>query len=92
MGKLNHIAFGSLWLKHLLGNIYVSLATALHLNNSHLIRTSQWFRDTLCTIRIAPSSTEGNAKWAFHTGANACSVQRCPILHYIGSDLHLTYA
>jgi hypothetical protein len=40
MGKLNRIAFGAPWLKHLLGNIYASLAAALCINNSHLIRTS----------------------------------------------------
>jgi hypothetical protein len=42
-GQLNHIAFGAPWLKYLLGNVYVVLAAALCLNNSHLICTSKRF-------------------------------------------------
>jgi hypothetical protein len=63
-GKLNYIAFGAPWLKYLLANIYASLAAALHLNNSHLMRTSKTFRLALCAIRDAPPSTDGDAQSA----------------------------
>ncbi|KAL3803843.1 hypothetical protein HJC23_004005 [Cyclotella cryptica] len=75
------------WLKFLLGNIYVSIAGALRLNNSHLIRTSQRFRDALRIIRTAAASPSGVAKRAFHTGATARSVHGCPLLHHIGGEL-----
>ena len=61
-GRLNHIAFSAPWLKYLLGTIYASLAAALRLNNSHLVRTSKSFRTALQIIRLAPPSTEGNAQ------------------------------
>ena len=86
-GKLNHIAFSAPWLRFLLGNIYVSLAAALRLNNSHLIRTSQRFRDALRTIQTATASHDGVAKKAFLTGATARSVHGCQVLHHIGTDL-----
>jgi hypothetical protein len=54
-GKLNHIAFGTPWLKYFLGNIYSSLAAALRLNKLHLVRTSSRFNDALCEIRTAPA-------------------------------------
>jgi hypothetical protein len=86
-GKLNHIAFGALLLKYLLGNIYSSLATALRLNKLHLIRTSKRFRDTLREIRTATASVEGAAKCAFYTGATTRSVHGSNALHHIGTDL-----
>jgi hypothetical protein len=87
-GKLNHIAFSAPWLKFLLGNIYSSLATALRLNNSHLIRTSWRFCEALHTICSAATSATGDAKRAFVTGATSRSIHDgCPILHHIGSDL-----
>jgi len=86
-GKLNHIAFSTPWLKFLLGNIYSSLATALCLNNSHLIYTSRRFCEALRTICSAATSATGNAKRAFVTGATTRSIHGCPILHHIGSDL-----
>ena len=86
-GRLNHIAFSAPWLKFLLGNIYVSLAGALRLNHSHLIRSSQRFRDALRTIHTAGASPSGVAKRAFHTGATARSIHGCPLLHHIGADL-----
>ena len=86
-GKLNHIAFSAPWLKFLLGNIYVSLAKALRLNNSHLIRSSQRFRDALRAIRTAGASPSGAAMQAFHTGTTARSVHGCTLLHHIGADL-----
>ena len=42
-GKLIHIGFSSLWVKLLLGHIYSSLASVLHINHAHLIRTSHGF-------------------------------------------------
>jgi hypothetical protein len=62
-GKLHHIAFGISWLKYLLGNIYASLAMALHINNSCLIRTNKWFSDALHVIGFAPQSLDGNAQF-----------------------------
>ena len=86
-GKLNHNAFGAPWLKYLLGNIYASLAAALRLNNSHLIRTSKTFRNALCKIRLAPPSTDGDAQPAFHSGATARSTHGCTLLHHRNGDL-----
>jgi hypothetical protein len=87
MGKLNNIAFGASWLKYLLGNIYASLAAALHVNNSHLIRTSKKFCNTLRAIRLAPPSNDGNTQCAFYSGASARSVHDCILLHHISGDL-----
>jgi hypothetical protein len=86
-GKLNHIAFGAPWLKHHLGNIYSSLAAALRLNKSHLVRTSPCFRDALHKIRTATAPAEGTPKQAFYTGATARSVHGSNTLHHIGTDL-----
>jgi len=61
-GKLNHIAFGAPWLKYLLGNIYTSLASALRINNSHLIHTSKRFRNALRTIRLVLPSADRDAQ------------------------------
>jgi hypothetical protein len=86
-GKLNHIAFGAPWLKHLLGNIYSSLAAALRLNKSHLVRTSPRFRDALCELRTGTTSASGAAKRAFYTSAAARSVHRASTLHHIDTNL-----
>jgi hypothetical protein len=67
MGKLNHIAFGAPLLKFLLGNIYSSLAAALQLKTSHLIRTSRSFRDALHAICTMPHSVPSNTMHSFHT-------------------------
>jgi hypothetical protein len=82
MGKLNHIAFSPPGMKYLLRNIYASLA-----DNSHLVFTSQWFRDALLKINAAPASAEGDAKQAFHNGANARLFHGCTALHHICSGL-----
>jgi hypothetical protein len=84
-GKLNHIAFGGPWLRYLLGNIYLLLAAALHLNKLHLICMSPRFRDALREIRMATASAEGAAKCAFYTGATARSVHGSSTLHHIGT-------
>jgi hypothetical protein len=86
-GKLNHVAFGAHWLKDFLGNIYSSLAAALRLNKSHLIRSIPRFREALCKVRSAPATVDGDAKRAFYTGAIACSVHGCNTLHHIGANL-----
>jgi len=87
-GKLNHIAFGAPWLKYLLGNIYASLAVALHLNHSHLVSTSKTFRLALRALHWAPPSGDGNAQCAYHSGATARSIHDCALIHHISSDLH----
>jgi hypothetical protein len=86
-GKLNHIAFSAPWLKYLLGNIYTSLAGALRLNKSHLVRTSKAFRSALRAFRLAPPSTEGDAQRAYHSGTTARSIHGCTFPHHISSDL-----
>jgi hypothetical protein len=86
-GKLNHIAFGAPWLKYLLGNIYSSLAAALHLNRSHLIRTSPRFHDALRESRTTTTSASGATKRAFYIGSTARSVHGAATLHHIGTDL-----
>ena len=48
-GQLTHVTFCAPWLKYLLGNVYTLLATALHVNNCHFIRTSKRFCDALHT-------------------------------------------
>jgi hypothetical protein len=89
-GKLNH---GAQWLRYLLGNIYSSLAAALRLNKSHLIRTSPRYREAQRKIRTATASADGAAKRAFYTCATARSVHGSNTLHHIGTnlrhDLHL---
>ena len=86
-GKLNHIAFGAPWLKYLLGNIYSSIAAALHINKSHLIRTSPRFRDALREIRTSPVTSSDTAKRAFYTSAAARSVHGAATLHHINTNL-----
>ena len=86
MGKLNHITCAP-WHKHLLGNIYASLATALRVNNAHLVRTSKRFCNALRTIHIVLQSANGNAQRSFHTGKMARSIHNCSLLHHIGHDL-----
>ena len=61
-GRLTHIVIGAPWLKYLLGNVYASLAAALRLNNSHLIRTSKRFLAALQEICTAPASVAGDTK------------------------------
>jgi hypothetical protein len=80
-GRLNHTAFGAPWLKYLLGDIYSLLATALRVNNSHLICTSKRFRDALRIIRQTPPSKKGDTQRALHTGVTARSTHGCnPLL------------
>ena len=86
-GRLNHIAFGAPWLWYFLGNVYASLATALRLNNSHLIRTSKRFLAALQEIRAAPASVDGDAKRDFYTGENAQAIHGCNHAHFIDRDL-----
>jgi hypothetical protein len=86
--KLKHIAFGAPWLKYLLCNIYLSLASTLCLNILLLIRTSPCFREALCKIHMAIASAKGDAKRAFYISATARSVHRSNTLHHIGTDLH----
>jgi hypothetical protein len=86
-GKLNHIAFAAPWLKYLLGNIYSSLAAALHLNRAHLIRTSPRFREALREVRMAPNSDNGVEKRAFYSGTAARLIHGATTLHHIGTDL-----
>jgi hypothetical protein len=86
-GKLNHIAFKAPWLKYLLSNIYASLAAALRLNNSHLMRTSKTFCLALCAICHAPPSTDGDAQRAYHSRATARLIHGCKLLHHISGDL-----
>ena len=87
MGRLNHIAFGAQWLRHLLGNIYSSLAESLRINKSHLVRTSKHFCSMLQAIRITPQSPDGDAQRSFHTGEVAHSTHVCTLVHHIGRDL-----
>jgi hypothetical protein len=67
--------------------VYASLATALHLNNSHLIRTSKRFLVALREIRTAPVSIAGDAKRAFYTSEIARSIHGCDHAHFIDRDL-----
>jgi hypothetical protein len=87
MGRLNHIAFGAPWLRYFLGTVYASLAAALRLNNSHLIRTSQRFLAALREICTAPASVAGDAKRTFYTGKIARSIHGCDQPHFIDRDL-----
>ena len=86
-GKLNHIAFGAPWLRHLLGNIYSSISRSLRINKSHLIRTSKHFREALHAIHLMLPSPEGDAQRSFHTGEVVHSTHGCNLLHHIGCDL-----
>ena len=86
-GRLNHIAFGAPWLRYFLGNVYATLAAALRLNNSHLIRTSKRFLAALPLIRTAPASVAGDAKRTFYTGEIARSIHGCDHPHFIDRDL-----
>ena len=84
---MNHIAFGTPWLKCLLGNIYASLAMALRLNNSYLVHTSKTFCTALRTIRLAPPSPGGNTQRAYYSDATTQSIHGCSLLHHISGDL-----
>jgi hypothetical protein len=53
--------------------VYASLAAALCLNNSHLIRISKRFLAALQEIRTAPASVTGDTKRTFYTGKTARS-------------------
>ena len=85
-GKLNHIGFGALWLKFLLGHIYSSLAHALQWNQAHLIRTSHTFRCALKATRTAPTTPDGNKQHAFHTGNTAQLTHHSKCQHFIGRN------
>ena len=67
--------------------MYLSLAAALHLNNSHLICTSKRFLAALREIRTAPASVAGDAKRAFYTVENARAIHGCIHAHFIDRDL-----
>jgi hypothetical protein len=58
-GKLNQIAITAPWLKHLMPQIYLSLAAALHMNQREEIRSSKSFRLALQAIRNAPATPDG---------------------------------
>ena len=90
-GRLNHIAFSAPWLKYLLGNIYSSLATALCLNNSHLLCTSQHFFNALCILHTVPLSKDGYTMQTFHDSANAKFVHSCTLLHHISVNLRWAF-
>ena len=79
--KLNHIRFGASWVKLLLGHIYSSLASALCMNQTHLVRISQAFRNTLKSIRSTPVASDSNKQCAIQMGNTAQTTRHCILPH-----------
>jgi hypothetical protein len=70
-GKLNQIAITAPWLKHLMPQIYLSLAAALHMNQREEIRSSKSFRLALQAIRNAPTTPDGQKLKTFYQSETA---------------------
>jgi hypothetical protein len=54
VGKLNHVAIGAPWLKFLMGQLYVSIASALRVSEAHLISSSAAFREVVRALHAPP--------------------------------------
>lgn len=80
--KLNHIRFGALWVKFLIGHIYSSLASALCMNQAYFIHISQAFLITINSIWSTPAASDGNKQCAFYTGDTARTTHHCRLLHF----------
>jgi hypothetical protein len=70
-GKLNHIALTAPWLNYLMPQLYLSLASALKMNQEEEIRTSKSFRKALRAIQQAPPTEEGQKIKSFHQSETA---------------------
>lgn len=80
--KLNHIRFGALWVKVLVGQIYSYLASTLCMNQAHFIHISQAFRITLKSIWSTPAASDGNNQYVFYMGDTARTTHHCRLLHF----------
>jgi len=65
VGKLNHISLAALWLKFILVQVYVSIASALHYSKAHLIHTNASFRAILKALKIQPLHSDTTAHSSF---------------------------
>lgn len=86
-GKLNHIAITAPWLKHLMGQVYQSLSSALKLNEVNEQRTSKSFRLALQALKNARHLDATNPAKTFHQGEVARAIFRNKSHHFINGSL-----
>jgi hypothetical protein len=86
-GQLNHIAITAPWLKFLMTQVYASMATALKLNESELVRTSKSFRIALGKARHSPLESSPTLEQTFYQGETARKIHKSQKTHFINSTL-----
>lgn len=86
-GRLNHIAITAPWLKYLMGQVYLSLSSALKLNETAAIRTSKSFRLALQSLKNTSHLSLSDPVRTFHQGEVARAVFHQPTKHPINNSL-----
>jgi hypothetical protein len=86
-GKLNHIALTAPWLQYLMPQLYLSLASALKMNQAEEIRTSKSFRNALKVIHQAPPTPDGDKIRSFYQSETAKRVHHKRTRYNINTSL-----
>jgi hypothetical protein len=86
-GKLNHIALTAPWLQYLMPQLYLSLASALKMNQEEEIRTSRSFRNALRAMRQAPATVEGDKTRTFFQSETAKIIHHKKTQYNINTSL-----
>ena len=76
IGKLVHLSQTSLWLKHLLGHLFVSLSAALKSSRDQLVSGSKAFRALLKLIKHNPETQEEQLQSSFAQAETARKVHK----------------
>ena len=88
VGRLNHVAIGAPWLKFLMGQLYVSNASALRISEAHLITSSTAFHKVVRALRAAPPPGANTSLYvSFFAGDKACRIHHSNCLFHINRTL-----
>lgn len=76
IGKLGNAAITLPWLRHLMGQLYASLAAALGKNKQHLLQSSKSFQNLLKMIKKDPATEEEALKSSYAIAQTASAPHR----------------
>jgi hypothetical protein len=87
VGKLNHIVISAPWSKFIMGQLCVSVASALCVSEAHLITSSAAFREIVRALHAAPPPGADVNTYSFFAGDKARRIHHSPRLFHINRTL-----
>ncbi|KAL3790760.1 hypothetical protein HJC23_010039 [Cyclotella cryptica] len=88
VGKLNHVAIGTPWLKSIMGQLFVSIASGLRVSEVHLVTSSAAFHEVARALHAAPPPGADTTTYvSFFAGNKARRIHHSTRLFHINRTL-----